>query len=70
MGTVVRRWMGTFVEYLIPTLVVLVLFRNTANRWAVRELGIDILIAGGLASSVSLVVDAVAAGARRLSNRR
>lgn len=65
-----RSWLKGLVQYLIPTIVVVVMFRRDANRWAPRELGIDILIAVGYSVAVKALVDAISAGAGRILGRR
>ena len=65
------RRMNSFVQYLIPTLVVLLLFREpAANRWAPRELGIDVLLAVAVAFGATVLVEAISAGVGRLRGRR
>ena len=44
----------------------LVLFRNDANRWAPRELGIDVLIAVGVAFGGTVLVKTISAGVNRI----
>lgn len=65
----VRRWTRSFLDYFLPTLVVTVLLRKHVHRWAIRELGFDVVFAAGCAVVVTLLVEGVTAWVRRLRRR-